>query len=93
MHKRSLGNKKKAYLFQNWFYPRILKVSWIATKAIISLENLGTEVPRVDCDVIPEGIKMARSTDNLSVTEASSWQGKWETETEGRLALMCSFTQ
>lgn len=79
MHKRSRRNKKKAYLFQNWLYTRILKVSWIATEAIISLENLGTEVSQVDCD-IPEGIKMARRTDNLCVTEASSWQGKWETE-------------
>jgi len=64
MHKSSLRNKKKAYLFQNWFYIRILKVPWIASKAIISLENLGTEVSQVDCDMIPEGIQMARRSDH-----------------------------
>lgn len=80
MHKRSLRNKEKSIL-QNWFYARILKVSWIATKAIINHENLGTEVFQVVCDLIPEGIKMGRRRDNVSVPEASSWPGTCETET------------
>lgn len=43
-------------------------------KAVISLENLGTEVSQVDCEMISERIKMARRTGNLFETEASTWQ-------------------
>lgn len=56
-------------------------MSWIATKAIINHENLGTEVFQVVCDLILEGIKVGRRRDNVSVPEASSWQGTCETET------------
>lgn len=82
--------EKKAYLVQNWLCTRNLKVSWVAVQAIISLENLGTEVSQVHGDIIPEGIKMTRRTVNLCMTEASSWQGKWETEVEESPALKCN---
>lgn len=84
------GTRKKAYLFQNWFCTRNLKVSWVAIQAIISLENLGTEVSEVYGDIFPEGIQMTRRTVNLCMTGTSSCQGKWETEVEGSPALMCN---
>lgn len=92
MHTRSLENKKKPHFFQNWFYARIFNVSWIATKALTSLENLGTEVSQVDCDMIFEGIIMARIADSPSVTKASSWQGGGVQRWEVKLAFVWSIT-